>query len=190
MIFYFHLFHLFHFFDSQILFPVKLYRSADTPPIGGFTRKMKNIEALPTVIFQLIQSYCSREGYRKLMNTNQATFKWMKFETVYFCFKIHQGLDQQEEEDTLYRLMNRVMDKSKQISIAFTHMRAHPMISMTNVWEGVEKIILKPPPYSWFDRNFSFQAFHSIIDLNLEFIDGIAKANLYLEKTRKLKLRH
>jgi hypothetical protein len=148
---------------------------------------MKNIEALPTVIFQLIQSYCPREEYRKLMNTNQATFKTVKFETVYFNFKIRERLDQQEE-DTFCRLMNRVMDKSKQISMVFTKMQRDPMILSANVWDGIEKLTLRPPPYTWYDVNFSFQAFQHIIDLNLENIHGISNANLNLEKTRKLKL--
>jgi hypothetical protein len=150
---------------------------------------MKNIEALPTVIFQLIQSYCPREGYRKLMNTNQANFKTVKFETVYFNFKIRERFDQQEE-DTFCRLMNRVMDKSKQISMVFTEMQRDPMILLTNVWDGIEKLTLRPPPYTWYDLNFSFQAFQNIIDLNLENIHGISNANLNLEKTRKLKLLH
>jgi hypothetical protein len=143
------------------------------------------LEELPTVIFRL--GHCEFEAeYRRLMNANPAIFETVKFETVYLSLKIAHALKTQEQ-DALHGLINRVMDKSKQISMSFYDVSQSTISKMASFWDGIEKITLKPAHLSRYD-GFSFQVFTNIIELNLENIHGILKANLYLEKTSKLNV--
>jgi hypothetical protein len=145
------------------------------------------LEELPTVIFRLIQSYCVfKRDYRRLMNANRSTFETVKFETVYLTLKISHELNTQEE-DALRRLINHVMDKSKQISMSFDKVSQGTISKLTSFWDGIDKITLKPARLARYD-DFSFQAFTNIIELKLENIHDIPKANLYLEKTSKLNI--
>jgi hypothetical protein len=149
-------------------------------------QKLGCLEALPTVIFLLIQIYSNRKDYFRLMCSSLSAFRSTKYETACYALKLSKTLD----ENSLKRLSeitNRVKDKSKQIAVTLCEMDQSSITKTTQVCEWIEKLsIHKTCPILTID--FSFGIFNNILHLSLKNIEGIIRANLCLEKTIKLEL--
>jgi hypothetical protein len=149
-------------------------------------QKAGGIEALPSVVLQLVQKFVHEKEYRHLVNSNLASFQSVKYETVHLSLKISRRLDPIKELKVI-QLIDSVKDKSKQISISFV--RLFPAImkysqiyfgvggklkKLTQYWENYmeEKRDVHfsiPPALS----NFSFcQNIYSLKLVGLSWLDN------------------
>jgi hypothetical protein len=93
-------------------------------------------------------------------------------------------------ENKFLRIMNRVQDTSNQISISFSGISFRSVLEFLNdLCPEIKRICLCQPPRALEETLLhSFSGFSNIVHLTLRNVTGIRKADLFLEKTRKLEL--
>jgi hypothetical protein len=152
---------------------------------GGF------LEGLPTVIFQVLQEFLSGNDYLNLMNSNLANFQPIKFETVHYKLIGPNRLSQyQSTSVTLLRIMNRVKNKSNQVSLRIGKVDQALVLKSAPLFEGIHKLIIEGEFNLRFNSMFPFNVFDSVYHLELYCVRGIKTLALNSPRLTKLEIRH
>jgi hypothetical protein len=157
-------------------------------------QKQGCLEALPVVLFQIIQEYSTETNYRNLMNANLSTFQCIKRETVRYSLldrpkKWAQFHPYQELIFTL--IIKSVKDKSKQISMAFSDVQHSTALKYAHLFKAISKLSLSYSRAA--DQRlscFRFNMFDNIYHLVLQNIHGIPVLRSAPKNIVKLELIH
>eukprot|EP01040_Poterioochromonas_malhamensis_P007450 gene7450-8036_t len=159
------------------------------------SQKGKGLEALPSAIFQVIQTFLTNREYRNLVNTNVSKFQMIKFETVCYNLKGPEvwsrqltTMDERRVAHFLHFLTRKVKDKSKQIRL--TIMKEIPLslfLAHAHLFHGIHRLELKGIK----DRSgndFDFNLFNNIQEVSLSGFQGIEAISSGFEGVRSLEI--
>jgi hypothetical protein len=132
-------------------------------------------DLLPVVIFNIIQSYLSHYEYRQFLNSNQAIFSSIKFETVIYDLVGFDSWNQPLEfyESTIF---NTVKEKSKQIKLWVDESSIEEFEQYKCLFNGLAKLVVDCNS-SFLKKLTSLSMFQNINDLELSWISGITHLN-------------
>jgi hypothetical protein len=99
------------------------------------------IEGLPTCLFRIIQLYLSKVDYHRLMNSNLGTFQSVKYETAHFNFDGGSHyLFAKKEIETILTVLDRVKDKSKQITFVLRTVNGDLIRKFEHLFQGARRV--------------------------------------------------
>jgi hypothetical protein len=140
------------------------------------------MEALPTAVFQVVQYYSTEKNYFLLVNVSKRTFQDVKYETVQYSLNVGKP-DQHSFEKKLLHVINKVKDKSRQISMRFEDGNDSLMVKYSWSFEGVAKLALR--------RGIiceGFSIFRTVRHLILYNVNTEQEVNFHLESTTRLRV--
>lgn len=153
------------------------------------------LERLPTIVFQLIQTYLTNEEYENLMNCNVSTFQMIKFETFHYRLKgpeswnsIDSIPDKKKESYFLQFLKNKVKDKSKQITVIIHKITLSLLLSQIYLFNGIHRLEIKGINYIKNNNLLDFNLFNNIQEVLLQTIKGIKTISIGLNNIQSLEL--
>jgi hypothetical protein len=158
-------------------------------------QKQRCIESLPTPLFQIIQIYSSETDYRNLVNTELSFFQSIKWETVKYSFawsnrSVEISPSELEyKESLLHYLLNKVKDKSKQISIYFNDVLQKVVVDNSHFFDGIGFLRVTSNSLRVnFGGTLPFNIFDNIHHLSVENIYGSPQFMLRLRNVVKLEM--
>jgi hypothetical protein len=165
----------------------KSLQLALAPSKQGVSQKSGGcLEALPTEIFILLQGLLSYNEYRNLMDSNVSTFELIKYETLRYQIRIP---DLQEKRTVVVQVINRVKDKSRQISLKLEKATTASLLEFAYLFEGIYSLTVTHLSET-FKNDFPSKVFDSVYILKLHWITGIKTLKLNSSTLMKLEIIH
>lgn len=147
------------------------------------------IEHLPTVIFQIVQTYLSHEDYRSLMNCKKSNFRSIKYETIVYKLnpmRIRDTVEQNGNNIYDHLLNGKVKNKAKQIIISMEKVSPGNILHYAPYFQDIYQLSLYF--VKGFKETFNFSLFNNIHTVKLMGFEGVKTISSGFENVKTLQI--